>query len=53
MYVNLKDENGLTLLAHHQIVRTVLYKSNNVLRNFSGDTKNCFLGNIRHLCEIE
>jgi hypothetical protein len=30
----------------YQYVRTVLYKSNYVLHNFSGDTKNCFLRNI-------
>jgi hypothetical protein len=36
-----------------QLVRTVLYKSNCVLQNFSGDKTNCSLKNIRHLCEIE
>jgi hypothetical protein len=35
------------------IVRTVLYTSNYVWHKFSGDTENCCLRNIRHLCEIE
>jgi hypothetical protein len=44
---------NIFITAKYYLVRTVLSKSNFVLHNFSGDTKNCFLKNIRHLCEIE
>jgi hypothetical protein len=37
----------------HNLVRIILYMSNYVLLNFSRDTKNCFLRNIGHLCEIK